>query len=509
MRWLATALLAALAPALATATACAAPSAGAFATAGAHAQAHADTPAAPPASAAGALSAAAPSDASLEERIVAVSEQLRPSVVHVEAIVRLNDRRSQVTGSGLIASADGLIVTNQHVVERAEKVEVSVPGHRRRFPAEILGTDKQTDIALLRIQPGAPLPAATFGDTSTVRVGQWVLAIGNPYDLDGTVSLGIVSAKGRNLAIPDLINEFIQTDAMIDRGSSGGPLVDLEGRVIGINSRGQGRGIGFTIPIDTVLAVMEQIQGGGVERGWLGVTIQPLNRDLAAYFAFPDATGVVVNGVTTGSPAAKAGLQPGDVITALDGVAVEAERDDDLGRFQRRVAERAPGDEATLTLLRAGRTRQVRVRLGEQPRVEPVDAETNVGFHVQEITENLYRQARLASRQGAYVSFVAAGSPAAEAGLLPGDVVERVDDLPVTDLPAFERAMQAVDDKARFLLHARRGGDVMFLLVHRGARPAIPPLAPGVPGPDAPGPGEAAAGTRDEAPPDEAARDAR
>lgn len=444
---------------------------------------------------AGAARAAEPvGDATLEERIVAVSERLRPSVVHVEAIVRVNDRRSQVTGSGLIVSADGLVVTNQHVVERAEKVEVSVPGHRRRFPARILGTDKQTDIALLRIEPEAPLPAATFGDMASVRVGQWVLAIGNPYDLDGTVSLGIVSAKGRNLEIPDLLNEFIQTDAMIDRGSSGGPLVDLEGRVIGINSRGQGRGIGFTIPIDTVMAVIGQIQRGGVERGWLGVSIQPLSRDLAAYFGFPDATGVVVNGVSAGSPAAKAGLAAGDVITALDGVAVEAEREDDLGRFQRRVAERAPGAETTLTLLRAGRTRQVRVRLAEQPRVEPADAETDVGFHVQEITENLFREARLVSRQGAYVSFVAAGSPAAEAGLLPGDVVERVDDLPVLDLPAFERAMAAVDEQARFLLHARRGSDVKFLLVHRGARPGPSPLAPAAPGEAAAGPREGVAG---------------
>src|SRR4030095_4758136 len=188
---------------------------------------------------------AAPAEPSLEDRIIAVSEQVKPSVVFVQAIVRVNDRKTEVTGSGVIASAEGLVLTNYHVVERADKVEVTVQGRKQPYPAEVLGNDKQTDLAVLRIKPEAPLPAAHFGKIEEVRVGQWVLAIGNPYGLDGTVSLGIVSAKGRNLEIPELLNDFIQTDAMIDRGSSGGPLVDLEGRVVGINSRGQGRGIGF------------------------------------------------------------------------------------------------------------------------------------------------------------------------------------------------------------------------------------------------------------------------
>ncbi len=420
-------------------------------------------------------------DASLEERIVAASERIKPAVVHVEAIVRINDRRQEVTGSGLIASAGGLVLTNEHVVENAEKVEIHVPGRRQRYRAEVLGTDKQTDIALLQIEPETPLAAATFGDAKAVRVGQWVLAVGNPYGLDGTVSLGIVSAKGRNLEIPDLINDFIQTDAMIDRGSSGGPLVDLEGRVVGINSRGQGRGIGFTIPIDTVLDVMAQIQRGGIERGWLGVAIQPLDRDLARYFGFSEATGVIVNGVSEDSPAARAGLRPGDVITHLQGTPVEAEKEEDLGRFQRQVAALSPGDAVRLRLLRDGGEREVEVVLAVQPKVDPSDAVTDVGFHVQEITEKTFREARLESRRGAYVSFVARGSPAAEAGLFPGDVVERVEERPVSDLADFRTAMAAVEDQARFLIRARRGGDVMFLLVKRGAKPT----APAEPPPDA------------------------
>ncbi|MEN8181226.1 MAG: trypsin-like peptidase domain-containing protein, partial [Myxococcota bacterium] len=185
-----------------------------------------------------ALAQTAAEHEALQQRIIEIAEQVIPSVVHIEAIVKVNDRRNQVTGSGVIASEDGLILTNQHVVEKAEKAEVVIPGRKGKLPARILGTDKQTDIAVLKVDPESPLPVARFGSAERLRVGQWVLAIGNPYGLEGTVSFGIVSAKGRNLEIPHVLNDFIQTDAMIDRGSSGGPLVDLDGRVIGINSRG-------------------------------------------------------------------------------------------------------------------------------------------------------------------------------------------------------------------------------------------------------------------------------
>jgi serine protease Do len=439
---------------------------------------HAQTegPSSPPATAGPAAPAVAEAAVrSLEERIIAASERVKPSVVHIEAIIKVNDRRSPVTGSGLLVSADGLVLTNHHVVDRAEKVEVAIPGHRQRRPARILGTDKPTDLALLRVDAPEPLPAADFARTAEVRVGQWVLAIGNPYGLDGTVSLGIVSAKGRNLEIPDLLNDFIQTDAMIDRGSSGGPLVDLEGHVVGLNSRGQGRGIGFTIPADTVRDVMRQILEGGVERGWLGVSIQPLGRDLADYLGLPDATGVVVNGVSEGSPAEAAGLCAGDVVTHLGGEPVEAEEEEDLARFQRRVAAFPPGRRVELTLLREGERRRVPVTLAAQPTVDPAEAETDLGFHVQELTEGLVRDERLATRRGAYVSFVARGSPAAEAGLFPGDVVVRVDEWPVQDLAGFREAMEKAGARERVLLHVRRGSDVKFLLVQRSSAPTEPP----------------------------------
>ncbi|MEB2345915.1 MAG: trypsin-like peptidase domain-containing protein [Deltaproteobacteria bacterium] len=419
--------------------------------------------------------------ARLQERIIEISRRVTPSVVHVEAIVKMNDRRSEVTGSGVIASAEGHILTNHHVLEKAEKVQVVVPGLPGKLPARVVGLDKQTDVAVLRVEPRPELVPARFGSAADVQVGQWVLAVGNPYGLDGTVSLGIVSAKGRNLGIPDLINDFIQTDAMIDRGSSGGPLVDLDGRVVGINSRGQGRGIGFTIPIDTALEVMRELEAGGVERGYLGVSLQPLDRELASYFGIPDATGVIVNSVAGGSPAADAGLRTGDILIRFAGQDVAAEKEEDLGGFQRLVAGVAPGAPVELEVLRDRQPLRLHATLAAQPKVEPEEVETEVGFHVQEITEATFREQRLASRTGAYVSFVASGSPAAEAGLDVGDVVQRIEERPVTNLAEFREAIGQVAAAPRFLVTVERGDETLFLLVRPGA-PARDDALPAEPG---------------------------
>jgi S1-C subfamily serine protease len=427
---------------------------------------------------------AEPAYEALEKRIIEVAEQVKPSVVHIEAIVKFGDRRTPVTGSGVVASADGRILTNHHVVERAEKVEVSVPGRKKKYPARVIGTDPQTDVALLRIEPDEPLPAARFAERDQVRVGQWVLAVGNPYGLDGTVSFGIVSAIGRNLDVPGTLNDFIQTDAMIDRGSSGGPLVDLEARVVGINSRGQGRGIGFTIPIDTALDVAKRLEQGELQRGYLGITLQPLDRELADYFGIPDATGAIVNSVAEGSPAARAGLVPGDVITRFAGTPVEGEKEEDLGNFQRLVASTEPGRKVEVAILRARAAKRLSVELGTQPRAEPAEFETDAGFHVQELTPNLIRENRLSIDHGVYVHFVERGSPASEAGLLVGDVVERVDQREVADLAAFRTAMEEAARKPRFLVVARRGEETKFLLLKWG--PHAAPDAPPEPGPTGP-----------------------
>jgi serine protease Do len=423
--------------------------------------------------------AAAPPTADLEQRIVTVAEAVKPSVVHIQAIVKFNDRRNEVSGSGVIVTADGAILTNEHVVDDAEKITVSVPGHRGKYPARLVGADRQTDIALLRIEslPDQQLVPARFSSEG-VRVGQWVLAIGNPYGLDGTVSLGIVSAKGRNLEVPDLLNDFIQTDALIDRGSSGGPLVDLEGRVVGINSRGQGRGIGFTIPIETAREVMAQLDKGGIERGYLGISLQALDRDLAEYLGVGDTTGVLVNHVVPESPAARAGLTTGDVITMFDSVRVEAEEEQDIGTFQRMVARAAPGTQVELGYLRGGQPGTLRVVISEQPELEGPEVETEVGFYVQEITPHLARVHRLESTAGAYVTFVADGSPASEAGMRVGDVIVRVEGTEVAGVGDLQKAISHVDaQQTRFLVQARRGEELKYLLIKpRGTRPAVGPV---------------------------------
>jgi len=410
--------------------------------------------------------AAAPPGTDLEKRIVAVAEAVTPSVVHIQAIVKFDDRRNEVTGSGLIVTEDGAILTNEHVVDDAEKITVSVPGRKRKYPARLVGTDRQTDIALLRIEHGDDPPfAAARLSPDAVRVGQWVLAIGNPYGLDGTVSLGIVSAKGRNLEIPDLLNDFIQTDALIDRGSSGGPLVDLDGRVVGINSRGQGRGIGFTIPIDTARDVMAQLDHGGIERGFLGVSLQPLDRDLAEHLGLGETTGVLISHVVPKSPADRAGLETGDVITRFQGRAIEAEEDEDLGGFQRLVAREAPGTKVDLGYLREGKPGNARVEIGEQPKLEGEEVETPVGFHVKEITPSLARAHRLTSTAGAFVTFVANGSPASEAGLRSGDVIVRIESAEVASLDEFRGAIAHIDMTHKFLVRAQRGEELRFLLI--------------------------------------------
>jgi serine protease Do len=405
----------------------------------------------------------------LQARIIRVSETVTPSVVHIEAVVRVNDRRKMVTGSGFVMRSEGIVLTNEHVVQRAEKVSVIFPGRSGRYPAEVVGTDKQTDLAVVRVEAPEgedPFHEATLGDSDRLEVGEWVVAIGNPYGLEGTVSLGIVSAKGRNLNTDDLLNEFIQTDAMIDRGSSGGPLVNLRGEVVGINSRGQGRGIGFTIPINTAKQVAaDLLREGSIARAYLGVAIQPLDRELARHWGIPEVEGVIVNGVAEDSPAAKAGLRAGDILRRFDGHVVKAEKEEDLGRFQRMVATSKVGQEVDVELLREGKAERVRLSLAEQPKVVPDEEETPFGFTVQEVTEHLVRKHRLDRRAGVVVSFVERGSEGEEAGMVPGDLIQHLEDRPVPDIDGFREALGAMNGERPFLIRARRGTDPRFMLI--------------------------------------------
>ena len=422
----------------------------------------------------GGSGAAAAGDAldQLQERIIAINRQVSPSVVHIEAAIRANNRGKIVTGSGFLTDPSGVVLTNWHVIDRARKVSVIVPGRTGRYRAEVVGSDKLTDLAVLRLEPRMaedPFPVSNLGDSDALAVGEWVLAIGNPYGLEGTVSLGIVSGKGRDLKTSQLLNAFIQTDAMIDQGSSGGPLLNLRGEVVGVNSRGQGRGIGFTIPINTAKRVVSDLLGEGrIARGYLGVTIQPLDRELASYWGIAQVQGVVVGSVSRGSPAESAGIEVGDILTHIGGEAVRAEKEEDLGEFQRKVARMQVGQRVEIELLREGQSQVVAADLVRQPKVVPDEEETDFGFTVQELTEELYRRYRLDRRDGVLVSFVERGSEADAAHLAKGDMIVELQGRPIAEIEDFRRVLGEVPKGTPFLVRALRGHDTRFMLISPG-----------------------------------------
>ncbi|MCB2135861.1 MAG: Do family serine endopeptidase [Rhodobacteraceae bacterium] len=269
-------------------------------------------------------------------------------------------------GTGFIISADGQIVTNAHVVDGADTVTVTL-ADGRKIDGKVMGTDTATDIALVKIDAGGALPTVAFGDSTQLKVGQDVVAIGNPFGLGNSVTAGIVSALGRDINAGPFDN-YIQTDAAINKGNSGGPLFNAAGEVIGINTAifsptGGSVGIGFAVPSDTATKVVADLAGDGkVDRGWLGVQIQPVSEDIAAALGFDKAEGVLITNVTTDTPAAKAGLTRGDIVLSVDGAAVNEPRD-----LTRLIATNAPGSSVTLNLLRAGKPVDATVTLGTRP----------------------------------------------------------------------------------------------------------------------------------------------
>jgi len=323
-------------------------------------------------------------------------------------------------GSGFVIHADGFIVTNAHVVGDNAEVKVEL-ADGRELPARVVGRDTATDIALLKVEAGAPLAALTFGDSDRTRVGEWVMAMGNPFGLGGTVTAGIVSARGRQIGAGPY-DDFIQTDASINPGNSGGPLFNAAGEVVGVNTAifspsGGNIGIGFAVPSKMVQSVVAQLRDhGAVQRGWLGVSMQPLDRDLAAALRVGDAKGVVVNGVEPDSPAGRAGLRAGDVITGIDGRRVETPRDLATG-----VAEVTPGRTATLAVLRDGAAIEQRVEIGTNPANA---AATKPGQPAQ---PSLGLGLAPRPQGGVAITRVEPGSVAAERGLREGDVVLRAD----------------------------------------------------------------------------------
>ncbi|MFZ5805592.1 MAG: DegQ family serine endoprotease [Verrucomicrobiota bacterium] len=346
--------------------------------------------------------------------------------------------RDREIGSGVIVSADGYIITNNHVIEDAEEITISLGSNEREVPAKIIGIDPKTDLAVLKVDR-TNLPAVTFADSDKIEVGDIVLAIGNPFGLSQTVTMGIISALGRdNIGIvQDGYEDFIQTDASINPGNSGGALIDAEGRVIGINTAiysqsGGNQGIGFAVPINFVRSIMEQIiKNGRVIRGYVGISIQPLSKELAEAFKIPEATGALIGEVTPGSPAAEVGLKEGDVIVEFNG-----EKVTNPHQLRLTIAQTKPGVQIRFRVIRDGKLKEFPLTLKELPDEEPKkeavadSAGRNMldGIEVTDLDARTRKQLNIPEKiQGALVKNVAPGSAAFDVGVRPGDIIMEID----------------------------------------------------------------------------------
>jgi serine protease Do len=361
-------------------------------------------------------------------------------------------------GTGFIISKDGYIITNHHVVGDADSIEVKL-NDGRSFKAELVGSDERTEIAVIKID-AKDLPTLPMGDSDQVRVGQWVVAIGNPFGLSNTVTAGIISARGRgNVGITEYA-DFIQTDAAINPGNSGGPLLDLEGRVIGVNtaiySRSGGyMGIGFAIPINMVKSIKDQlIEKGTVARGYLGIGIQSLTPDLARWFGIEEQGGVLISSVEEGSPAERAGLKQNDVIISLNGKPAG-----EVGSFRSRIAATPPGNTVELEILRDGSKMTKSVTVGQLDEDRAVLARggssaqsRNIGLTVQNLSDELARRLGYTGLSGVVVTEVEPGSAAEQAGIESGDLIVEVNRQPVNNVKEFQEVVANSDASKGVLL---------------------------------------------------------
>jgi serine protease Do len=363
-------------------------------------------------------------------------------------------------GSGVIVDPSGIALTNAHVVERATDIEVvTLDGSKHR--AKIIGLDKRTDLAVLRLDDGKnSFRYARLGDSERVQVGDWVIAVGSPFGLHATVTAGIISAKARNLQ-QGPFDEFLQTDAAINPGNSGGPLVNMQGEVVGINTAivAGGTGIGFAIPSNLARKIYtELVAKGKVTRGWLGVSIQPLTPDLAKSFGARDTKGVLISDVVPDSPAAKAGLKPGDIVLEFDGKRTESPAD-----LQRAVSFFGPGQDARLKIWREQGERRVEVKVGEAPdereaRQVPGGRPRSVlGLDVRPITPEIARQLNLKTTEGVVVTRVEDGSAAAQAGVQRGDVIREINGRRIRSQADYDRFTKDVKDGDRMTVWLQRG----------------------------------------------------
>ncbi len=378
-------------------------------------------------------------------------------------------RQRRSLGSGVIVDKRGYILTNNHVIEQADQIEVRF-SDKRKFVATVVGKDPKTDLAVIKIDGPGDLPVAKLGDSSKIRIGEWAIAIGSPFGLDQTVTVGVISAVGRSDVGITTYEDFIQTDASINPGNSGGPLVNLNGEVIGINTAivATGQGIGFAIPIAMAREIKDRlIAQGKVVRGWLGVGIQELTDELASQFGVKPEDGVLVGNVMKDSPAERGGLKTGDIVQEFNGTKISNVR-----QLQREVAQSPVGSQARMKVLREKQPVLVTIVLGEQPAELVAGAGTpsaepaeRFGLTVQDLTPELREQLKLDGVDGVVVSSVDDAGPAAQAGIRPGDVITEVNRESVKSTRDFTRSLGQMRPGANLLLLVRRDGNSRFVVL--------------------------------------------
>ncbi|MEE9174906.1 MAG: DegQ family serine endoprotease [Thermodesulfobacteriota bacterium] len=369
--------------------------------------------------------------------------------------------KRQGLGSGFIMSKDGYVVTNNHVIDKASDIEVILQ-NGDKYEAKVVGKDPKTDLAVLKFEPDQEIQAVHFGDSDNLRIGDWVIAIGNPFGLGYTVTVGIVSAKGRSLGL-GAYDDFIQTDASLNPGSSGGPLFNLKGEVVGVNTAivARGQGIGFAIPIDLAEFVIEQLKSGGkVVRGWLGVYVQKVTPEIASSFGLNEDEGALVSDLAPDSPAEKAGIIRGDVIVEYDGQKVN-----DVSDLTNMAAVTPPGTEVSVKVIQDGKTKNMKVKLEKFPDQEAQvkdEVRKSLGLTVRQLTPKIVKRFNIDHDDGVIIADVDQGSVAGDAGLKPGDIILEINKKPINTLANYSAVLEDVKPGDTALFLVKRGNNTIY-----------------------------------------------
>ncbi|HOK08064.1 MAG TPA: trypsin-like peptidase domain-containing protein [Candidatus Hydrogenedens sp.] len=409
-----------------------------------------------------------------QNKIFKAKEKVIPALVHlnpIKPVYTLGKKEEVIViGSGFIISSDGYVITNEHVVGESKKVKC-ILSDKREVDADVIGTDPFTDIAVLKLPADEKYPYVVLGNSDKIDVGGIVFAMGSPHGLARSVSMGIISMTDRYLedqrGVISMFNNFIQTDAAINQGNSGGPLVNLKGEVIGINSRMLigAENVGFAIPINIAKEVVDSIiKTGKVQRGWVGINLQ----EMKAITEDMNQKGVVISDVEVDSPAYKAGIQSGDILVAVNNESIHARFQEDLPLVRKKLADLEPGKEAQLTVMRNGETKDFHLIPEVYSPYKGQEVEfTEWGFTASEITNEMLKRLRIPNRNGIYISGVQDGSIAKNSGLLAGDVILEFEKQPVNNLEQFLKLYQdAIEtNKQKILLFVQRGVVTRFILI--------------------------------------------